>query len=363
MISKRLIHSLYKESIKAFKLISIFFRLRVVKIFFVIALIVTLYPLVFFYIKKPRTSPNINYGVTFSDKYATSLGLDWKDTFTKTLDDMKIRNYRLVAYWDEIEAEKDKYNFDNIIWQLEEAKKRNAKVIMTIGRKVPRYPECFEPDWYKRINGKEQKEKILIEYIQVAVNTLKRFDNIVLWQVENEPQFPFGNCEPVDIDLLPKEIAVVRKIDNRPIITQDSGEAGLWLPFYKMADYLGISMYRKVWFDYWGLVSGKFSYVKYPIANWAYKIRAELLHIPVSKIIITELQMEPWGNKHITSMTREEKDNTLSAGDFVDTIRYAQGSGFNNIYLWGVEWWLWEKEKNNTPFFWDTAKALFNGDL
>jgi hypothetical protein len=363
MNAKRYIHTLYRESKSALKLVSKLFKLRVVRILILTAIIVTVYPLVMFYLMKPKTPEVINYGVTFSKKYAQSLGLDWKETFIKTLDDLKVRNYRLVAYWDETEATNGSYNFEDIEWQLQEAKKRDAKVIMTIGRKVPRYPECFEPSWYKKITDKEIKEQTLVKYITVAATTLKKYDNIVMWQVENEPQFPFGICDPVDIDLLPKEISAVRRIDTRPIITQDSGEAGLWIPFYKMADYLGISMYRKVWFDYWGLVTTKFTYIKYPIASWAYKVRADLLGIPINKIVITELQMEPWGNKDITLMTKEEKDRTLTGGDFIDTIRYAQRSGFDDIYLWGVEWWLWEKEKNNTPFFWDTAKALFNNNL
>ena len=50
----------------------------------------------------------------------------------------------------------------------------------------------------------------------------------------------------------------------------------------------------------------------------------------------------------------------MSRNDFLDTLSYAQKSGFGEIYVWGAEWWYWEKTVNNNPFYWDTAKALFN---
>ena len=50
----------------------------------------------------------------------------------------------------------------------------------------------------------------------------------------------------------------------------------------------------------------------------------------------------------------------MSRIDFLETINYAQKAGFKDIYFWGVEWWLWEKNFNNNSYFWDTGKALLN---
>ena len=49
----------------------------------------------------------------------------------------------------------------------------------------------------------------------------------------------------------------------------------------------------------------------------------------------------------------------MSRTDFLETISYAQKTGFKDLYLWGAEWWLWEKQNNGNPFYWDTAKAIF----
>jgi hypothetical protein len=41
-----------------------------------------------------------------------------------------------------------------------------------------------------------------------------------------------------------------------------------------------------------------------------------------------------------------------------ENIEFASRSGHREIYLWGVEWWYYLKEKNQ-PEFWNEAKSLF----
>jgi len=54
---------------------------------------------------------------------------------------------RLVAYWQKIEPEQGKYSFEDLDWQIKEAEKRDIEVILVIGRKVSRWPECHIPEW------------------------------------------------------------------------------------------------------------------------------------------------------------------------------------------------------------------------
>ncbi len=314
---------------------------------------------IFFWIRYPVRQENINYGVNFSDKYATEMMMDWKDVYIKILDDLGAKNIRLVAYWDDIEKENDKFDYSNIKWQLDEAQKRDVNVILAVGKKVPRWPECFEPKWWQKMSSSDEKEHELIDFVKRTVVELKPYGAIKIWQVENEPFFPFGECSPFNIETLDKEISIVRSLDARPILTQDSGEGGFWVNSFKKADYLGISMYRKIWYDFWGFFGGDFIYFKYPLANWSYKLKADLLRIPYDKIIITELQGEPWGPGLNSLLDDKEKDKTMSVNDFLSTITYAQNAGFKDLYFWGAEWWLWEKEKNNNPYYWETARALF----
>ena len=134
---------------------------------------------------------------------------------------------------------------------------------------------------------------------------------------------------------------------TRPILTQDSGEGGFWLPTYKLGDKLGISMYRKIWYNFWGIFFGNFIYFKYPLGHWTYKIKADITGVPYRNIIVTERKAEPWGPGLNSILTEEDKNRTMSRNDFLDTISYAQKTGFSDLYFWGVEWWLWEKEVNN----------------
>ncbi|MFC1622052.1 hypothetical protein ACFL13_01570 [Patescibacteria group bacterium] len=350
-----------KESRKAKRYLK---RLAALKVFWVVAgflVILVLSPLILFLFLRPKPPTHLNYGVTFSNKYAMELGLDWRHTYSEILDDLGAKNLRLIAYWDQIEGHQDEYDFSDIKWQLDEAEKRNLSVIMTIGRKVPRYPECHEPTWWRNIKNKNIKDQELYEYIKVAVSELKSYKSIKMWQVENEPFFVFGECDPeTDFETVSREVEIVKELDDRPILIQDSGEGGFWFPSYKIGDYLAISMYRRIWYDFWGIFFGRYIYFEYPLAHWTYKIKAELARVPYQRIIVTELQTEPWGPGINSSISQEDKDKTMSRHLFLETLTYAQKAGFKDLYLWGVEWWLWEKEQNNNPFFWNASKALFN---
>jgi hypothetical protein len=349
---------LKREARRSRRLLKRLFSIRLVKIVLILIVIVVNLPFILFFILKPTPVKEINYGVTFSKKYSEQIGQDWKLTFIKILDDLKVRNVRLVVYWDDVEKIKDTYDYTDIKWQLDEAKKRNVEVILAIGQKVPRYPECFAPAWWKSLSNKAQKDSELYEYIGETVGRLKNYGLIKMWQIENEPFWPFGDCERTDKDVVENEIKMVRSIDNRPVLMQDSGEGGFWVPTYRMADYLGISMYRKFWYDFWGVLTNHAFYLQYPLAHWTYKIKADLVGVPINKIIVTEVQGEPWGPGINSSLSQEEKDKSMSPSDFIATINYAQKSGFKDLYFWGVEWWLWQKEVQNEPFYWDTAKAL-----
>jgi hypothetical protein len=352
--------ALKKQLEKAGRLLRRLFSLKVVKIILITLAVIILSPFILFFILRPKVQKNINYGVTFSNRFADQMGLNCRETYIMTLDDLQVKNIRLVAYWDEIEQEKDIYDYSNIKWQLDEAEKRNINVILSLGRKVPRYPECFEPPWWKELPSDNLREQELLEYVKETINELKGYESIKIWQVENEPFWPFGECDNPGIkkETVIKEIELARSLDTRPVLVQDSGEGGVWRPTYEMGDYLGISMYRRIWYNFWGIFFGRFIYFQYPLGHWTYKIKANLVGVPVDKIIITELQGEPWGPKINSELTQEEKDQSMSRNHFLSTLSYAQKSGFKDLYIWGVEWWYFEKINGN-PFYWDTAKALF----
>ncbi|MEO5499038.1 MAG: hypothetical protein ABIR46_00895, partial [Candidatus Saccharimonadales bacterium] len=92
-------------------------------------------------------------GVSFSEKRAKELGLDWRANFTALLDDMHISAFRLMSYWDEHEIVRGQHDFSSLDWQIDEASKRGATVTLAVGLRQPRWPECHQPKWADDLTG------------------------------------------------------------------------------------------------------------------------------------------------------------------------------------------------------------------
>lgn len=294
----------------------------------------------------------VDLGVTFSSRYATDIGLDWRANYIATLDDLKVRKIRIPVYWDLVEKEKNKYDFADIDWQIEEAQKRNAEIILTIGQKVPRWPECFIPSW---VGDDKERKMELVEFLKIAVKRYKDSGTVKYWQVENEPFLAFGVCPALDVELLDQEIKTVRQIDpKRQIIVTDSGELSTWIPAAQRADVFGTTMYRNVYKEGWG-------YYIYPIGPRFFLIKKWIIEKFANQknAVVIELQGEPWVSGWTVHQPLEEQFKSMNEVKLADNVLYAQKSGFDEIYIWGVEWWYWLKDKENKPILWDTAKGLF----
>lgn len=296
------------------------------------------------------------WGVSFDPSYAAALGLDAKETFKAITSDLGVSNIRLTAYWDKIEIDRDLYDWSSIDWQVEMAKAKNTQVLLTVGRKLPRWPECYQPVWYNNLSTSD-KEQELLEFVELTVGRYKNYSNVVAWQVENEPLVAwFGVCPAPSLAELKKEVTLVKSLDaNRPIVITDSGELSSWLAAAKVADVLGVTMYRVVWNEttgYW--------HWPLPAAFYHYKTKIVERLTGVKKIIITELQSEPWAtNQPLATMPLAAQYRSMSLDQFKNNVAYARQAGFDTVYLWGVEWWYYLKEIKGVPDFWNTARELW----
>ncbi|MDD3497940.1 MAG: beta-galactosidase [Candidatus Moranbacteria bacterium] len=302
-------------------------------------------------------------GVTFSLRYSQDIGLDWKENYLAMLDDLKIKKIRIPVYWDLVEKEKDQYDFSDIDWQLEEAQKRGAEIILVVGQKVPRWPECHIPRWIGenssevRENEKLKDEEIL-EFVGDVVKRYKNHEAIKYWQVENEPFLAFGDCSrpTIGAEMLDKEIAVVKSTDSsRQVIVTDSGELSTWIPAAKRADVFGTTMYRNVYKEGWG-------YYVYPIGPRFFLTKRWFIEKFAGQedAIVIELQGEPWVAGWTTNQPLEEQFKSMNAEKLSENILYAQKSGFDTIYIWGVEWWYWLKTEKDLPEIWNMMKGIIN---
>src|SRR3989338_8402565 len=84
---------------------------------------------------------HITYGVSFSTMHAEELGLDWRSAYLAVLDDLKARDLRIPAYWPRVEKARDGYDWSELDFQLREARARDARVVLAVGRRLPRWPD------------------------------------------------------------------------------------------------------------------------------------------------------------------------------------------------------------------------------
>lgn len=297
------------------------------------------------------------YGVTFSHKYSSeNLKLPWTEVYWEILNDLGVKDIRLAVHWDKLEERQNEYNFTDWEWMVEKAAEKEARVIMAIGRRTPRWPECHDPKWIKDLGRAEQNEQTLL-MIEKVVKHFKKYKNIVAWQVENEPLLNvFGECPKADKELLKKEIALVKSLDERPVIITDTGELSDWQEAASMADIFGTTMYKTIW----NSVIGVWRY-PLPPAYYYYKAKRISEKYNLAKIIVAELQAEPWvaGGGYLSEMQLNEQLNLYDERDFKNNLEYVKRAGFTEVYLWGVEWWYWLKKEKNTPIFWEMGKKIW----
>jgi len=288
------------------------------------------------------------FGITFSNKYATYLGLDWKKAYLAILDDLQVKNLRLIAYWDQIEPTSGKYDFTDLDFQISEAAKRNAKVVIAVGRKLPRWPECHDPSWIKATGGEEQPQ---LDYITEVIKRYQSNETLEAWQIENEPFFGFGECATISKTLVERELSLVKSLDpNHPVIVTDSGEWGRFAKLDK-EDILGISIYRQTDHNLFGNINLE-------LPPQYYLVKTKWLGWLSPDVWVTEMQMEPWLRNGVDKTIIEDQLKIFDQTNFNDNIKYVSKSGFNRVYFWGVEWWAYLKNADQ-PAMWETAKELF----
>lgn len=294
------------------------------------------------------------YGATFSPAYAAHLGLDPHAAYTAILDDLPIRQIRLPLQWDDIQPTASELELDETDWYMNEAAKRNVRVILAIGNKVPRWPECYTPDWAEALPQTEY-ETALLSYIDQVVIRYRTHSGLERWQIENESLFPFGNCQKTSSSLLRREVAHVRALDaSHPIQLTVSGEQQVWASVAMQADVIGTSMYRRVALPNDWLIT-------FPIpARW-YSLQALSVSFFVNKVVISELQAEPWLTQDYRNYTVDQAAALFTPDQLVTYLTYAHRSGIKEISLWGVEWWYYLKQ-NGHPELWQTAQKYLSGN-
>lgn len=302
----------------------------------------------------PTVAKNVTYGVTFTRAYARDdLKLDPDAVLTAALDDLGIRRFRIPATWKFIQPTETTFDFTDLDRDIAMVANRGGTIVLAVGEKLPRWPECWGPDWWKKLPRDEQRSYTL-KYVETAVRRYRNVSAVVAWQVENEPHFVYGDCPTPDIAFLKQEVALVRGLDpTRPVATTDSGELSSWLTFGRTVDQLGVSVYRVVR----NPILGTWRYFFIP--PWFYERKGMLVSLfGMDGIYVSEFQMEPWSNQPLTDTPVDDQLKTMDLKQMKSNFWFAERMHVSPIDFWGVEWWYWMKEKGH-PEFWDAARDFY----
>lgn len=298
-------------------------------------------------------SGKVEWGLNFSARHASLLGLDWKETYLAFLKDLEVQRLKIAVPWDQVEKEKNRYDFSRVDWEVRKAQKEESEVILAIGMKIPRWPECHLPDWTKSMSP-PQREKAVRDLIAETVKRYRESEAVGAFQIENEPFLGFGKCPRRPKGFLKREVETARDLTDKPLIISDSGEWSFWSRPARLGDKVATTIYRKVWFKEAG------RYVTYPLPPVFYWRKALLVKFLFGKEVIAgEVQAEPWGPVLLYDLSRKEQKKTMNPARFEKTIEYARKTGLGEFYLWGGEWWYWLKTKKGEGRIWERARRLF----
>lgn len=337
---------------------NLFHKIFVCVVVFVFCVIGVMYGIARWYMWTQSSKPLV-MGATFIPDYAKSFGLDPKETMDAMLDDLQIKQLRLVSYWDKIEPTPGKgYDFSELDWEFQKANDAGAKVSLAIGLRQPRWPECHMPDWAKDEPMDVWSVQVKA-FMKAVMNRYKDNPALQSYQLENEYFLSvFGECPDFSRTRLVDEYNFAKDIDPaHPIIISRSNNAIGWPLGQPQPDLFGVSVYKRVW----DITLTK-RYVEYPFPAWFYGFLGGVGKIFTGKdLIIHELQAEPWppNGVDIVHTPLAEQSKSLDAKRLEGRFEYGKGTGLRSIDLWGAEYWYYRKKVLNDPSVWNVAKQEY----
>jgi hypothetical protein len=324
----------------------------------------SMYGIAQWYINANQQKPLV-LGASFIPAYAESLGLDAEETMDALINDLGIRHFRLVSYWNQLEPEQGEYDFSLLDWQFRKAEAAGAKVTLSVGLRQPRWPECHMPDWARQlpsgqVNNTWQSQ--LMRFMTEIVNRYKHSPALASYQLENEYFLRgFGICTDFDRQRLVDEYNLVKELDpyHQVIVARSNNALGMPVG-QPTPDEFGISIYKRVWDA--NLTK---RYLEYPFPAWFYGFVAGGQKILTGKdMIIHELQAEAWPPQHqsMQATSLDEQNKSFNAERFKHRVEFGRATGMREIYLWGAEYWYYRLQKLNDPSLWDVAKEAFSNN-
>lgn len=340
-------------------------------------------------------------GANFSCQRARYLDLDCEATLAAVLDDLGARLVRLSVYWHEAEPEPGRYDWRPIERQLDAVHARGGRAVVSIGMKAQRFPEYWLPDWLRQaapIAPDELPERHplvrrhLLAFLDAAARRVSAHPAVEALQVENEPYVNYrpnrllrwigrerygpGEHRSLHIlflkfgwnattwriseSFLAEEVATVRAAAPRtPIVLTHASWLRTdrsWRSLLELGDVLGQSVYTKRQLGPWPW-----------LYLFPYRLGPLSPHLPTQArtaarqgkaLWITELQAEPFEKSGMDERHAPRAINGFTPGRLAENVTLARRAGATRVYLWGVEWWAYLKERHGDGRLWEAGRAL-----
>jgi hypothetical protein len=333
-------------------------------------------------VRDPGRSANLEIGTTFIKINAEHLGLDWRSAYKEIINDIGIKQIRIPIFWDQLEREPGKFDWADLDWQMQEAAKANAHVMLVVGHRVPRYPECYAPSWTKGLDDAAFKRS-LFTMTETVVKHYRDHPALEAWQVENEPEAKIlgkiwgdGSCREIS-HLVREEVQLVRRLaDGRWSTTDRRSSDGrrikiivtyAFTPWTAAqvrktlefeSDVVAMTLFNKLYFRspfYTGYIE---MFKLGPLSPLRLGYQRSLIVKNQQELWIAEMQAEPWGPDGPYKFDQpEDAAVTMNPMRLRETWDYAVNGGASRIYLWGAEWWLSERDQGRRSML-DAVKRL-----
>jgi len=323
----------------------------------ILLLVGSMYGIAQWYIHSEQSKP-YTMGVSFIPDYAQSLGVDPKANFDALLG-IGVKHFRLVSYWSDMEPSEGHYDFSQLDWQFKKAEAAHAHIILTLGLRQPRWPECHAPSWIDTSQPLKTWQPQLETFMTKVVERYKNSPALDSYQLENEYFLKgFGTCTDMSRSRLVSEYKLVKQLDPQHQVIIGRSNNALGFPVGKPTpDEWSISVYKRVWDA--GVTH---RYLEYPWPAWFYGFLAGTQKIVWGKdMVIAELQAEPWppNGKNIPDVSLAEQNKSFNAKRFKDRFTFARSTGMRSVYFWGAEYWYYRLTVLHDDSVWNVAKAEF----
>jgi hypothetical protein len=310
----------------------------------------------------------MEHGASFSHRQLNYLDLDSKNAL-KEFKKLNLSWMRMSCYWDEIEKDEGKFNFESIEPFIKFCEKNRINVVLSVGMKAQRYPEYYLPSWLegkiktdftKKITLKNNDQLLThtLRFIEETIRRLKKYKCIKIWQVENEPLDPSGpNWLRIDAGFLEKEVNLVREIDpKRKILINLWGNElsirGVYKQAIKLADIVGFDIYLRHPLSFWKFFT---KYIGPLDSQDKIKEIGKQIKAAGKEFWIVELQAEPWEPNELVAGS--DNPPSFKPEHFEQNLKYAKYLEPDIILFWGFEYWLLRKTKDDNRY-WDISKNL-----